>query len=560
MKKIFFSIILLSLFSITYANNKEQQKWIKEVAKSVFTLKTFDKNNFLLQSSTGFFVGENGEAICSYAPFKNAYKAIIIDSNGKENNVDYIIGANETYDVIKFHVNIKKAIPLTISGNTQNDSSEVLLIPYSPNKKVEYTKGKITKTELFKEQYIYYTIALNSPFDGNCCPLFNSDGEVLGLTQESSSENTKLTYAVSASFANDLKTNGLSINDPALKNTYIKKALPDTEDQAILALYLGSKSLDSLNYVELVDDYIKKFPNSHEGYIHKAQIYCDAKLFEKAEEYMNLAKQNSSKPEDVHYSYAKMIFGKELYFTDIQYDNWNLDKAIAETDMAYSINPLPTYKQLKGQILFTQAKYDESYQIYKQITDSGTKTAELFIEQARCMEMLNDTTKMLALLDSAINTYSKPYLREVAPYLLIRAQALTSNKQYRKAVVDYNDYEKLMGETLNANFYYIRYQCELEGKLYQLALNDINKAININPKEPLYYAEKSSLEIRVNLIDDAITTARNCIAEHPQYSDGYLFLGLALCIKGQKVDGIANLKKALELGNNQAQILIEKYK
>ena len=134
-------------------------------------------------------------------------------------------------------------------------------------------------------------------------------------------------------------------------------------------------------------------------------------------------------------------------------------------------------------------------------------------------------------------------------------QALTSNKQYRKAVVDYNDYEKLMGETLNANFYYIRYQCELEGKLYQLALNDINKAININPKEPLYYAEKSSLEIRVNLIDDAITTARNCIAEHPQYSDGYLFLGLALCIKGQKVDGIANLKKALE-----AQILIEKYK
>ena len=151
MKKIFFSIILLSLFSITYANNKEQQKWIKEVAKSVFTLKTFDKNNFLLQSSTGFFVGENGEAISSYVPFKNAYKAIIIDSNGKENNVDYIIGANETYDVIKFHVNIKKAIPLTISGNTQNDSSEVLLIPYSPNKKVEYTKGKISKTEHFEK-------------------------------------------------------------------------------------------------------------------------------------------------------------------------------------------------------------------------------------------------------------------------------------------------------------------------------------------------------------------------------------------------------------------------
>ena len=43
-------------------------------------------------------------------------------------------------------------------------------------------------------------------------------------------------------------------------------------------------------------------------------------------------------------------------------------------------------------------------------------------------------------------------------------------------------------------------------------------------------------------------------------SDGYLFLGLAQCMKGDKEQGIANLRKAKDLGDPQADSLIEKYK
>ena len=90
-------------------------------------------------------------------------------------------------------------------------------------------------------------------------------------------------------------------------------------------------------------------------------------------------------------------------------------------------------------------------------------------------------------------------------------------------------------------------------------MNDINKAIEINPNNTIYYAEKASLEVRVNLYDDAINTAKECIKVDPNNSDGYLFLGLALCLKGEKVEGTKNLEKAKELGDNQAQGLIEKY-
>ena len=87
-------------------------------------------------------------------------------------------------------------------------------------------------------------------------------------------------------------------------------------------------------------------------------------------------------------------------------------------------------------------------------------------------------------------------------------------------------------------------------------MRDINRAIQMNPNEILYYAEKASLEIRVGLYDQAIATAKECIALDASNSDGHLFLGLAQCLKGQKKEGIENLRKAKELGDTQADALV----
>ena len=116
-----------------------------------------------------------------------------------------------------------------------------------------------------------------------------------------------------------------------------------------------------------------------------------------------------------------------------------------------------------------------------------------------------------------------------------------------------------MSAEVNETFYYIRHQTHIQARLYQQALNDINRAIQMNPKETLYYAEKASLEVRVGLYDEAIATSKECIAVDPNASDGYLFLGLAQCLKNNKKEGIENLHKAKELGDPQADALIEKY-
>ena len=100
---------------------------------------------------------------------------------------------------------------------------------------------------------------------------------------------------------------------------------------------------------------------------------------------------------------------------------------------------------------------------------------------------------------------------------------------------------------------------EIKARLFQQALNDLDKAIAKDSNILLYRSEKASLQIRVHLLDEAIETASECIRIFPDSSDGYLFLGLAHCLKGDKAQGVVSLLKAKDLGDTQAETLINKY-
>ena len=526
---------------------------VKKAAKSLFTVKSFDANGGLVGSGNGFFVGENGEAVSNFSPFNGAARAIVIDASGKEYAVDQIIGGSEMYDVAKFHVNIKRSIPLAKGAAAATEAS-VWLLPFSKSPKA--IEGKVTRVEKVGSDYDYYSMTLAAPDNVVGCPVFNAAGEVIGMLQSGTGEQQ---YAVSVLMAADMRASGLSINDPAMKLTSIKKALPDDVQEALVSLYVGSSTLDSLSVSVMVDDFIAKFPTSVDGYVYRANRAMAAADFAAADSDMQTALKMADNKCEAHFNYAKMMFDKTVYAADKPFDAWTLDKACSEAEQAIGCSPLPLYKQLKAQIVFAQKKYDESEAIYKSLIDEGEKTAENYYGLSRGKEMLNDSAACLAMLDSAVATFSRPYLKDAAPYILARAQMLMSMEKYRLAVNDFNDYEQLMVTLVNDNFYYLRSQAEANGRLYKQALDDLKKALQISPANTLYLAEKSSLELRVGLKDEAIATAKECIEANPNLSDGYLFLGLAQCNNGQKAEGLKNLQKAKELGDPQAQDLIDRY-
>ncbi len=534
------------------------QSWVSKASKSVFTLKTFAADGTLLASSTGFYVGTDGEAVSNFAPFKGAQRAIVIDAQGKEFPVENMLGADDTYDVAKFQTAARKTSPLPIASNAPNGSS-IWLLPYAVKKAPVCIQGTISSAEQFQEKYQYYTLALSAEESHISSPILNQGGEAVGIIQASAGDKKGTSYAVSARYAADLKISGLSINDPVLKQTAIAIALPNDTKEALLTLFLASSSTDEQQYTDLIEQFIQKFPNETDGYIYRARLLSAKGDFNRANEDMQKALKLGGKQDDVHYKYADLIYQKELYQSDQPFDAWSLDKAFAESQEAYRINPMSIYLQQQAQIRYAQQQYAEAYQLFEQLTHTDLRSADIFYAAAQCKAQLGETEQYVALLDSAVNQFSRPYVKTAAPYLLARAQVLTGMEKFRPAVNDYNDYESLMGSQLGPQFYYNRSIAEVGGHLYQQALNDLNKAIELAPTDPMYQAEKASLLLRVGMHKEAIVSANQLIKLAPELSDGYLFLGLAQCLTNEKTEGLKNLAKAKEMGHEQAQSLIDKY-
>ena len=537
----------------------QNPSWVKRNSQAVFTLKTFGADGSLMTSTNGFFVSESGEAVSSFAPFKGAQRAVVIDAQGKEWPVECLIGANDMYDVAKFKVSVKKPTALPVAAATAGQGATVWLLPYSAKKVPACKNGTISGAETFQDSYAYYTIDMQPDEQQTGSPILNDNGEAIGILHPAADAKATQSFAVSAPFAANMQMTGLGMNSPVMRSTGVEKALPDDYDQALLALFVATSGMDSTQYANYLERFIQKFPNSADGYIYRARNLASAGKYTEAEGDMQHALKVADKKDDVHYQYANLIYQYQLLQTDHPYEPWTLDKALAESHAAYSVSPQPVYQQQQAQILYAQKQYEEAFQLYQQLAQGSLRSADIFFAAAQCKLQQQDQEAALAQLDSAVNQYSKPYLKAAAPYLLARGQLRDQMGKYRLAVNDYNEYEQLMKTQLGHGFYYLREQAEFAGHLYQQAINDIKKAIELNPQETLYYAEKANIEVRVGLHDDAIATAQECIRLDPQLSDGYLFLGIAQCLKGQKAEGLQNLTKAKELGHDQAQTLIDKY-
>ncbi len=554
MMRHFYTIITLLIISFCVCN--AQPTTVKNVAKSIFTLTTYDDDGSLLATSHGVFTSDNGEAISDLKPFIGAKSAIVTDVKGRQMNVSRIIGINELYDVVKFKVE-GKTLPALLATSASTPGTEVWFVTYAL-KSPAMTQIAIKDVEPFMDKYSYYIFTMDMQEDDCSCPFVNDNGEILGLAQRSTTSSD--IHATDANFAMSLQTSGLSLSDQNMRKIGIPPALPDDKDQALLLLMMSNSDIDSVKHASIVSDFISKYPTMVDGYAARAQMFVNDNDFASAAKEMETALNKAEKKDEAHYSYSQLIYNKEIYKSDVPYQPWSLDKAEDEINTAYSLNPQNPYRILLARILYAKGEYQQAYDIYMPLTKSATNNSELFYEASQCRQMLGaPSSEVIALLDSAIYNTDTLRIRDAAPYFFARAEAYNAADSFRQAVFDYTRYEILVNGNVNSQFYYIREQAEVKAKLYKQALADISYAIYLSPDEPTYYAEKASLEIKVNMMEDALNTATKCVEIAPEYSSGYLLLGLVQVNNGDKEKGLANFEKAKELGDEQAQRMIDKY-
>ena len=560
-------LLLMGLFWI-HGSMAQTPKWVEKAKRAVFSVVTYDKNDKILNTGNGFFVSEDGLALSDYSLFKGAERAVIITADGKQMPVSLILGADDMYDVVKFRVAIvgKKVPSLLVAGTAPAAGSSAWMLPYSTQKSIACVSGKVKKVDDIAGDYHYYTLDMPMKDKMVSCPVMNEAGEVFGIAQKSFGMDTATTcYASGASFAMSQHISALSLGDAALKNIGIRKGLPDTEDQALVYLYMASSSSSSEDYERLLGDFIAKFPDNADGYLRRANFYVvkakeDASFFDKAAQDMEAAQKVAKKKDDVLYNIAKLIYAYQLEKPEKTYKDWTFETALNQVRQAMELNPLPVYVQLEGDILFAMQDYAGALAAYEQVNRSNLASPATFFSAAKTKELMKaESGEILALMDSCVARCPQPVTASYAPYLLERATMRVNAGQARQAMLDYDGYFKAVNGQVNDLFYYYREQAALKARQYQRALDDIAKAVELNPNDLTYQAEQAAVNLRVGRYDTAMKLLQAIIQTNPKYAEAYRLLGLCHIQLKQKEEACKNFNKAKELGDPNVDALIEKY-
>ena len=112
---------------------------------------------------------------------------------------------------------------------------------------------------------------------------------------------------------------------------------------------------------------------------------------------------------------------------------------------------------------------------------------------------------------------------------------------------------------MNDVFYYYREQAALKARQFQRALDDIVKAIEMNPTDLTYQAEHAVVNLRVGRYEEAIQILNNILKADPKYAEAYRLLGLCQIQLKKTDEACGNFKKAKELGDPNVDELITKY-
>ena len=507
-----------------------------------------------------------GTALSDYSLFENAQRAVVINADGKQLDVMRIMGANSMYDIVKFQTpSEKKQVALTLASQPAKVGETVYLLPYSTQKATTLQSGKITAVDSIGSQSFYYTLEMKTGEKMVSCPIMNANGEVLGMIQKNASDDSMESYAIGATYGASLEISALSMNDGALKKIGIKKALPDTEEQALVFLYMSSEQMDKEEYFTVLNDFILQYPNSMEGYIRRANYYMadgNPANYPTADDDLKKAIEVASNKEDAIYQVSKCIYSFLISLNGKEgYSAWTFDRALELIQSAIQINAQPLHIQLEGDILFAQGKYAEAFLSYDKVNQSPLASAATFYSACKSKQLTegSDINEVLAIMDKAIEMLKKPYYGEAAPYFYERAELRANAGKHREAVMDYNTFFEAVHGDVTALFYFQREQAEMQCRMYQQALNDINKAGEMAPEDADFWVEKGSVHLRVNQLDEAVVAFNKALSLNDKYAAAYRMLGYCQAMQKKNKEACANFAKAKELGDEVVDQLIEKY-
>ena len=567
-------LILICCHLLPATAQKNAPKWMDKSKKAVVLITTYGKDGAKLTSGIGIFVSETGDVLSAYELFKGAEKATVTDKEGKTYPVTRVIDADELYDVIKVKAETPKKVQFfPIAADPLAVGTVAYLLPYSTEKKADFEQGTITEVSKLKDPYSYYKLSVPLEDGRVNSPILNAEGEVFGLAQADASGKKDVSYAVSASYVNNLAVSSTDFLNSVYNNIGIKKAWPADVEQAQVVLFLKGSTQDAKTYLETLNDFIATFPNSADGYLNRANHYAgrraelaatpgeQANYLKLALDDIETASKYSDKKGDVYYNKAKLIYGVSAGDTTLTDPAWSVQAAQQTIQKAIEEDDAPVYHQLAGDIHFYLKEFDQAYNEYMVVNNSDLASPNSFYWAAKAKENTPgfNIGDVIALLDGAVDKCGLPLTSEAGQYILERIDWKLRLSQYAEAIADYDLYYKAMKGDVGSSFYFYREQAKFRAGDMEGALADIKEAVRLSPDVPDYRAEEASVYVRMKNYTDALASIEETLKVAPDFAACYRLKGICYVRMEKKAEACEALNKAKELGDPLAERLIKEH-
>ncbi len=567
-------LILICCHLLPATSQKNATNWMYKSKKAVVLITTYGKDGAKLTSGIGIFVSETGDVLSAYELFKGAEKATVTDTEGKTYPVTRVIGADELYDVIKVKAETPKKVQFfPIAADPLAVGTVAYLLPYSTEKKADFEQGTITEVSKLKDPYSYYKLSVPLEDGRVNSPILNAEGEVFGLAQADASGKKDVSYAVSASYVNNLAVSSTDFLNSVYNNIGIKKAWPADVEQAQVVLFLKGSTQDAKTYLETLNDFIATFPNSADGYLNRANHYAgrraelaatpgeQANYLKLALDDIETASKYSDKKGDVYYNKAKLIYGVSAGDTTLTDPAWSVQAAQQTIQKAIEEDDAPVYHQLAGDIHFYLKEFDQAYNEYMVVNNSDLASPNSFYWAAKAKENTPgfNIGDVIALLDGAVDKCGLPLTSEAGQYILERIDWKLRLSQYAEAIADYDLYYKAMKGDVGSSFYFYREQAKFRAGDMEGALADIKEAVRLSPDVPDYRAEEASVYVRMKNYTDALASIEETLKVAPDFAACYRLKGICYVRMEKKAEACEALNKAKELGDPLAERLIKEH-
>ena len=271
MKRTFVCLMLLLGIKLGFTQNSFTEL-VTKTEKSVVTVKTYDTEGEPLKVGTAFFIDESGILLSNFHVLSDSYSAKIITLDGKEYDVKKIISSNKELDIIKFNISnpLNEHFPkLVISSSSTLKGEDIFVIGSPGGFESSVSKGIVSAIRDVPEVGKLYQITAPISSGSSGSPVFNMQGKVVGIATLQYQDGQNMNFAIDINLVKKLVEKG-AFNS----NINIEKELPNNiaEAKKILddKLFFDSCKPEGLN---LINDFIKKFPNDYYGYFMRARAY-----------------------------------------------------------------------------------------------------------------------------------------------------------------------------------------------------------------------------------------------------------------------------------------------